>query len=204
MNAENEKDQDAYRSFLLMSELEKGESPSQRELAKRLGVAVGLVNSYLKNFVAKGFVRVRNYPRNRYVYLLTPKGLAEKSRLAYQHINYFTGLYTTTRQDYLALFHGLEADGVKSVVFCGVDEVAEIAFLSLQETEIRLAIVMDDDPQDKIFFQRPVETISPELLAMIGNVVVTSLKRGKALREQLLKLGVPSEQVHLPSGAGTP
>ncbi|HEY6874619.1 MAG TPA: winged helix-turn-helix transcriptional regulator, partial [Geobacteraceae bacterium] len=75
MNAHDERMLDTYRSFLLISEIAKEESLSQRELAQRLGIALGLVNSYLKNLVAKGFVRVRNFPPNRYAYLLTPQGV---------------------------------------------------------------------------------------------------------------------------------
>src|SRR5512133_2142912 len=105
----NEKSHDSYRSFLLMSEIAGEEPLSQREISRRLGIALGLVNSYLKNLVAKGYVRVKNFPRNRYAYLLTPQGMAEKSRLAYQHLRYFTNLYTVTRQDYLNLFHALQA-----------------------------------------------------------------------------------------------
>ena len=89
------------------------------ELSQRLGIALGLVNSYLKNLVAKGYVRVKNFPRNRYGYLLTPQGISEKSRLAYQHLKYFTNLYTITRQDYLALFHALSARKIRNIAFCG-------------------------------------------------------------------------------------
>lgn len=202
MNNNRDNDQDSYRSFLLMSEIEGGEARSQRDLAKRLGIAVGLVNSYLKNFVAKGYVRVKAFPRNRYAYLLTPQGIVEKSRLAYQHLTYFNNLYKVTRQDYLALFRELGERGVREVAFCGVDEVAEIAYLSLQETEIRLAVILDDPPAEKTFFHRPVEQLSPVGLAKVGDVVVTSLKREEALRSRLLNLGIPPERVHLPTGAG--
>jgi len=61
-------------------ELEKGEPISQREIAGRLGIALGRVNSYLKTLAAKGFVTVKAMPRNRFAYLLPPKGFAEKSR----------------------------------------------------------------------------------------------------------------------------
>src|SRR5512133_927428 len=104
----SQKTLDPYRSFLLMSEIAGDEPLSQRELSRRLGIAVGLVNSYMKNLVSKGFVRVKNFPSNRYAYLLTPQGLAEKSRLAYQHLSYFTSLYTVARQGYLDLFLRLE------------------------------------------------------------------------------------------------
>ena len=104
MNTSNDKDQDTYRSFLLMSEIDDDPATSQRELAGRLGIAVGLVNSYLKTLVAKGYVTVRTMPRNRFAYLLTPKGFAEKSRLAFQHLSNFNKLYRVTRQESLALF----------------------------------------------------------------------------------------------------
>ena len=103
---------DDHKAFQLLSEVADEQPVSQRELAKRLGIALGLVNSYLKNFVAKGFIRIKNYPHNRYAYLLTPNGMAEKARLAYQHVNYFTSLYTVTRQDYLLLFRELAGRAV--------------------------------------------------------------------------------------------
>lgn len=186
-------EQESFRTFQLMNELEDGSTVSQRELASRLGIAVGLVNSYLKNFVTKGFVRVKNYPRNRYAYLLTPKGFAEKSRLAYQHLNYFTNLYTFTRQDYSRLFLQLKSSGVSSVAFCGVDEVAEIAYLSLQESGLKLDRVVDDRSTDK-FFEHEVGGLN-ELDVNSGHVVITSLKRALELEKLLFALGFKEDYV---------
>ena len=196
MNGDEEKVLDTYRSFLLLTELSGDEQLSQRDLAKRLGIALGLVNSYLKNLVSKGFVRVNNFPKNRYAYLLTPKGFAEKSRLAYQHLSYFSGLYTVARQDYLKLFRTLAAEGVKGVAFCGIDEVAEIAYLSLKETGLELELAMDTEAAGRRFFDRAV--VSPAIGLLSGNhrIVITSLKRGAALREELLRLGVDTARVY--------
>ncbi len=198
MNDHGEKSFDSYRSFLLLSEIAGEEPLSQREISRRLGIAVGLVNSYLKTLVSKGYVRVKNFPRNRYAYLLTPQGFAEKSRLAYQHLSYLTGLYTVARQDYLELFRSLESAGVTDIVFCGVDEVAEIAYLSLQETRLHLVRVMDEAGTGGEFFGRSVEP-----LAVPGDlpVVITSLKRGDDLLQQVLNLGVDRRQIVTVSGA---
>jgi len=190
MNEHDGKMLDSYRSFLLISEIAKEESLSQRELAQRLGIALGLVNSYLKNLVAKGYVRVRNFPRNRYAYLLTPQGVAEKTRLAYRHLQYFTDLYTITRQDYMELLHRLNMAGVRDVVFCGLDEVTEIAYLSLLETEIRLVAVMDDEAAGKNFFGFPVVSIADGLRNECQRIVLTSLKKGDLLRTRLEELSV--------------
>jgi DNA-binding MarR family transcriptional regulator len=181
--------QESFRTLQLMTELEDGSTVSQRELAGRLGVAVGLVNSYLKNFVSKGYVRVKNYPRNRYAYLLTPKGFSEKSRLALQHLNYFTNLYTTTRQEYLELFRQLKADGIVEVVFCGVDEVAEIAYLSLQEAGLKLSAVIDESNERRELFGHLIRPFPESLSEISGEIVLTTLKRGADLREKLREYG---------------
>jgi len=140
-------------------------------------------------------VRVKNFPRNRYAYLLTPTGIAEKSRLAYQHLSYFTNLYTVARQDYLALFQSLKAEGVTQVVFCGVDEVAEIAYLSLQEAGLELAAVLDDEAVGEKFFGMPIVKIERGVVSGPVPVVITSLKRMAELRKQLELLGVGPENV---------
>lgn len=195
MNNEDEKVLDTYRSFLLLTEISGDDQLSQRELASRLGIALGLVNSYLKNLVAKGFVRVTSFPRNRYAYLLTPKGFAEKSRLAYQHLTYFSGLYTVARQDYLKLFRKLASEGVKGVAFCGIDEVAEIAYLSLKEVGMELEVAMDAEGTGRNFMERPV--VSPAMGLLSGNhrIVITSLKRGESLNEELLRLGADPSRI---------
>lgn len=196
MNDHNEKSVDSYRSLLLMSEIVGEEPLSQREISQRLGIAVGLVNSYLKNLVAKGYVRVKNFPRNRYAYLLTPQGLAEKSRLAYQHLSYFTNLYTLARQDYRALFRRLEADGVQELAFCGVDEVAEIAYLSLKETNIELTDVFDTVEAGEVFFGMTVQSLACLKNAEIMPIVISSLKRRENLYKELCNQGVALTRIY--------
>ncbi len=195
MNDHSEKAADTYRSFLLMEEISREEPVTQRELSRRLDIALGLVNSYLKNLVAKGYVRIKAFPKKRYAYVLTPQGIAEKSRLAYQHLSYFTNLYRIARQDYAALFGRLAAAGVRRVSFCGVDEVAEIAFLSLREAGIELVAVMDDDRCGGDFFSTKVSSIAEGAGAGAERIVITSFKRGDALRDRLLALGIEPETV---------
>lgn len=197
MNDTADKPLDSSRSLQLLSEISGDEPLSQRELSRRLGIAVGLVNSYLKNLVSKGFVRVKNFPSNRYAYLLTPQGIAEKSRLAYQHLSYFTSLYTVARQDYLDLFRRLEDAGVREVAFCGVDEVAEVAYLSLRETGLELVAVMDNCRQGEAFFGLPVVSITEGLSGVNAPVVVSSLKRRDELTLVLRDLGVAGNMIFL-------
>ena len=201
MNNENAKTSDTYRSFLMMEEIAREEPLTQRDLSRRLDIALGLVNSYLKNLVAKGYVRIKAFPRNRYAYILTPQGIAEKSRLAYQHLSYFTNLYRIARQDYALLFRALAGAGVRSVAFCGVDEVAEIAYLSLRECGIELSAVMDDELAGESFFDTTIGTLEEGMRSSADRIVITSFKRGGALRAKLLQLGVGPERISAAGGA---
>jgi DNA-binding MarR family transcriptional regulator len=192
---------DDFKAFQILTEVADEQPVSQRELAKRLGIALGLVNSYLKNFVTKGYIRIKNYPQNRYAYLLTPNGMAEKARLAYQHVNYFTSLYTVNRQDYLTLFRELAGRGVTQVAFCGVDEVAEIAWLSLREAGLTLVEVMDDERSGDLFFGMPVVALAYGVRDVGVPVVITSLKRRDKLTEMLYSLGVSVGRIFVASAA---
>lgn len=205
MNSHCNSTQDDIKAFQLLSEVADEQPVSQRELARRLGIALGLVNSYIKNFVAKGYIRIKNYPHNRYAYLLTPRGMAEKGRLAYQHVHYFTNLYTVTRQDYLQLFQGLAGGGITRVAFCGVDEVAEIAWLSLQEAGLELGEVMDDLNIGSLFMGRQITDLQQSLPGGGSRIVITSLKRAEQLKTQLQALGAGDETVICPAfGAAAP
>ena len=58
---------------------------TQRELATKLGFSLGKLNYCLKALQEKGLVKVQNFKNNpeklNYIYLLTPKGIAEKTRI---------------------------------------------------------------------------------------------------------------------------
>src|SRR4051812_41234808 len=71
----------------LLNSVEDG-AQSQRRIAEDLGIALGLVNAYLKRCVKKGLVKVRHAPARRYAYYLTPQGFAEKSRLTVEYLSY--------------------------------------------------------------------------------------------------------------------
>ncbi len=198
MNKNENNNQDDYRSLLLMAELEEGKPISQREIASRVGIALGLVNSYLRTLVGKGFVTVKAYPRNRFAYLLTPKGFAEKSQLAYRHLSNFHKLYKITRQDSFAMFSALREQGVQQVAFCGLDDLTEITYLSLREAKLELVKVMDEKPGSS-FIDYPVVSLEQGVESLTCPIVITSLQRAKPLKETLLRLGVDEKNILAPS-----
>ena len=71
--------------FYLLRKIKDHPSSSQRDLAKELGISLGKVNYILNALKSKGLVKVRNFKKNpnkiNYIYILTPRGVAEKTKL---------------------------------------------------------------------------------------------------------------------------
>src|SRR3972149_9861076 len=89
-NVSQEDDAEKARVMLgLLESVERDGGQSQRRLASELGIALGLVNAYLKRCIKKGLVKVSEAPARRYAYYLTPQGFAEKSRLTVEAAGVF-------------------------------------------------------------------------------------------------------------------
>ena len=85
------------RTLRLLDAIEEKRSPSQRDLARVLGVSLGLVNSFVRRLAKKGYFKITHLPRNRIRYILTPKGAAEKSRLTYAYLQFSYQFYRDAR-----------------------------------------------------------------------------------------------------------
>ena len=71
--------------FEVLRKIQKKPEYTQRELATELGFSLGKINYCLKSLKNKGLVKIKNFKKNpkkiNYIYILTPKGISEKSKL---------------------------------------------------------------------------------------------------------------------------
>jgi len=69
----------------ILRKVEKKPNSTQRELAKELGFSLGKFNYCIKALQQKGFIKIKNFKRNpkkiNYLYVLTPQGISEKTKL---------------------------------------------------------------------------------------------------------------------------
>lgn len=175
-----------YRSLQILDELSNNDDLTQRDLSRRLGIALGLVNSYMKNLASKGYITVKSIPPKRYAYYLTPKGFAKKTRLAYDLLQDYTRIYREARNNYQKLFSELEQAGVQRVLFAGADEVAEFAYITLQETGLELAGVVDLDGEKigKKFFGHEIQPLQEIERLQYDRIIITSyVSRNDLFRE---------------------
>lgn len=129
----------------LLESVERDGAQSQRKLAADLGIALGLVNAYLKRCATKGLLKMSEVPTRRYAYYLTPKGFAEKSRLTVQYLSASFSFFREAKADCIRMFEDAQARGINKFVLAGKSDLAEIAILCALETNADIVAIVDPD-----------------------------------------------------------
>ena len=127
----------------LLESVERDGAQSQRKLASDLGIALGLVNAYLKRCVKKGLLKIGQAPARRYAYYLTPHGFAEKSRLSVEYFSRSFSFFRRAREDCSSVLKTAHARGWNRIVLLGVSDLAEIATICALEQGIAIVAVVD-------------------------------------------------------------
>jgi DNA-binding MarR family transcriptional regulator len=161
----------------LLDAVERERAQSQRLLASELGIALGLVNAYLKRCIKKGLVKVRGAPARRYAYYLTPQGFAEKSRLTVEYLSYSFSFFRQAKTDCSGLFRLAKAGGVKKVLLAGQSDLAEIAALCALEHGIEIVGVVQDGAAAPAFIGLPVFADFESAAKHFDAVLITDLTR---------------------------
>lgn len=159
----------------LLDAVEQDRAQSQRLLASELGIALGLVNAYLKRCVKKGLVKVRSAPARRYAYYLTPQGFAEKSRLTVDYLSYSFGFFRQAKTDCSELFRLAAERGIEKIVLIGQTDLAEIAALCAMERGIRIVGVVQKDAVKPEFIGLPVFDDFDAVANAFDAVLITDL-----------------------------
>jgi DNA-binding MarR family transcriptional regulator len=185
----------------LLQSVERDGGQSQRRLAAELGIALGLVNAYLKRCVKKGLVKVSEAPARRYAYYLTPHGFAEKSRLTVEYLGVSFSFFRQARAECADIFSAIRARGFERVVVAGVSDLAEIARICALETGIDIVAVVDANAQSATFVGAPVVATFALVEPPFDAVVVTDLGAPHEIFEAAAAL-VGADRVLVPSMLG--
>lgn len=177
---------------------------TQRSLASDLGIALGLTNLLLRRLVKKGWVRVTHLSPRRIRYLITPAGVAAKARLSREYFLYSFEFYRESRarvRERLALAsRDLAVPGESAgVVFFGMGEVAEVAYVCLQETALQLVGVVDLVKTGRFFhhaIETPAQLDGCQLSGRpFARLLVMPLQDENEVRAHLARQRIPSEAV---------
>ena len=175
------------RELNLLQELERNPIISQRELSHKFGIALGVTNACLKRMARRGWIRMMNQNRGKIGYFLTPKGFAEKAKLTIHLISWTVQHYSTLKDIIGERLLEMQKKGAERVVFYGVSDEMEIAYVTLQGLDLKLVGIVEDGEKiskKEVFgFELKgidqVETLKPDA------VLITSLTSQHEKKERL-------------------
>ena len=178
------------RELNLLQELEKNPIISQRELSNKFGIALGVTNACLKRMVRRGWIRITGFNHRKIGYYLTPKGFAEKTNLTLHLISWTVQHYSALKEIIGRKYLEMQNSGIERIVFYGVSDEMEIAYITLQGVNLKLVGIVEDEDkmnQKEVFgFEvkevGQIETLTPDA------ILITSLVGQEERVEKLRKL----------------
>ncbi len=185
-NGEKEPDSFGNQDEILLGVLtvvERDANTSQRGISRELDVALGLANAYLKRCVRKGLIKIKQVPSRRYAYYLTPRGFAEKSRLAGEYFSASFTFFRRARAQMSELMGDCDGFGWRRIAFAGISELAEVGVICAHDFPIEVVAVIDPARAGEKFCGLPVEA-SVAACGPLDAIIVTDLTKP----EQVLRM----------------
>jgi hypothetical protein len=174
--APREDDADPGITLGLLQSVERDGAKSQRHLASELGIALGLVNAYVKRCINKGWLKATQAPAGRYAYYLTPRGFSEKSRLTVQYLAYSFSFFREAKADCIALFEVARSKGMTRVVLVGRSELAEIAAICAHDCQVEIVGVVDRRMDAQPLLRLPLAHSFDDIPFGFDALVITDLE----------------------------
>ena len=184
----------------LLNAVHENSKVTQRNVAQDLGVALGLVNAYLKRSVKKGYIKVRQAPANRYAYYLTPAGFAEKSRLTAAYLSHSFTFFRNARREGSEILSFCEKRNWLRVALAGSSDLAEIIILCAGESNVSLVGIVDTNVSEEPFMGLPVTNLLKNL-GSVDAVIITDLTDPQAAFNVLSEY-FPSDRILAPEILG--
>ncbi len=128
----------------LFNVIEEKPDTTQRDLAGRLGIALGMTNTLLRRAAHQGWLSVRKRERGRQSYHLTDQGLIEKGRLMMGQIQSTLKFYGEARRMAAEVLQALKGEGITRIAIAGTSNVSEVIFLSAREVGLEVVAFVDD------------------------------------------------------------
>ncbi|WP_297213247.1 MULTISPECIES: winged helix-turn-helix transcriptional regulator [Thermodesulfovibrio] len=148
MNNDNYSDEISLR---ILEQIQSDPAITQRDLSSKLGIALGLTNAYIKRLVKKGYIKIRNLNGRRIMYILTPKGIVEKTKLTCNYMarsfNYFKEIKHKIDKTYA---QALEA-GDKRIILWGSDELAELCYIASKGLPVGIVGVVSLNGRERFY-----------------------------------------------------
>jgi len=112
--------------FLLIQEISRKPTRTQRDLSESLGLSLGMTNLLIRRLARKGLIKITQLDWKRTQYLLTLKGAVEKTRKAYFYTRYTVRIFRQIQENITTALTQEYRQGRREFVLVAQDEILEL------------------------------------------------------------------------------
>jgi len=179
-----------YKEFMLLDVIEKNPSITQRAMSQALNVAVSMINSYLSDYEAKGFL-IRKYQSAKIVtYEVTKAGKERRKLLNIWYLDASQRIYASAKNNIYQFLSTFKNKNFKNIALYGAGEFTNIILDTIQKDfkdEIFTQVIIDDDvlKQGTYLNSLPIVSLESIHIDSIDGILVSSYTHHQAMLQNL-------------------
>ncbi|MEN2994001.1 MAG: winged helix-turn-helix transcriptional regulator [Thermodesulfovibrio sp.] len=138
-------------SLKILEHIQDNPLITQRDLSSKLGIALGLTNAYIKRLAKKGYIKIKNLTGKRIIYILTPKGILEKTKLTFNYMARSFNYLKEIKHKIDKTYEKIIASGQRSILIWGSEELAELCYIASKGLPIKIVGVVSFNGRKNFF-----------------------------------------------------
>jgi DNA-binding MarR family transcriptional regulator len=176
--------------FDTLLELGKNPSTSQRSLAGKLNISLGLTNEILQNLIHRGWIKASKLKGRKWLYLITPAGMSKATQFAFQRFQETQKYFWDAENIIINLLESLHKKGKEKLIILGKNQYTKLIILASTDSPIELTMIISDEQPQKNFLGHQVVSIDEftkninQLPKEFQNTIIISVDQ--ELKESLL------------------
>lgn len=183
-----------------MEAIQEDKLCTQRELSVKTGLPLSYINRCLKQLICRELIHIKTLSGKRFLYILTPQGMAEKAFLTLQSFKKLISSYQQIRQMATDVCTGMNQMQRANLVLCGASSEAEVVYLAALETSLKVNRIVDDRNTGNRWLQLTIEPIEILAHTVYDHIIISDIERFSFLARRLLNVGVPLCRISLCTG----
>ncbi len=178
----------------ILDEISRESDITQRTLASKLDIALGLVNSYIKRLVKKGHIKITKGSMNRVKYALTPKGFTHRITLTYDYMQSSIRFFKDARERIDSVYRQMSDDGVRNILIWGDGEIAELAYISLRGLPLQLMGVVDGRRKEEGFYGYSIYSFDDISNLKYDAILITCFNKKEL--QKIKDIGIEEQKIY--------
>ncbi len=187
MRAGEEATRGNLRDLLLLKELAEAGHVSQRSLAERLGMGLGVVNRRIRALLDAAFIRIVDSSVRPFAYQLTRRGEGYRTRLRHRRYEGVMGELLELQRHIEERLAKLGGMGIRRLVFYGSGEVMELTLPLAELQGLEVVGLVDDDPAKHRILRGDLEVQPPDAIPSMepDAVLITTFRHADEIKEKM-------------------